>query len=911
MNSTSDCFTSHERLAEQFIALANRVAAGEGVSRVLGASLELAAEATGVEELVAVMQSFDASRALGVTACLHGAGKRCDVEPQTIEELARRALKTTEVVAEGAWAAFRWGDDARVPGAWVFPSKALGPAFGKDAFGWLRTLGSQLWSAWRQEAADFAGQRWESEIAFLNDVVNDCATLPLERLLDTVSGRICRAFDAALCALWVIDESAEDLSLEVTSAPRVGLPPTLAPRLVPKGPIARALAEATPVRLGTEALGLDSLTRFARATHAHDAFLMPFIVAGRVEGVSVVLRETPLADQEVHRLLVACRHVASAFASARQVQVANERAKELEVVQSVAEALGGSLESETLSGHALSQLCTALRASAGAVYLLKGRNFRSLYAEGLSSEQRERALKASADEPLIAAGLAAGRAIDRRVARIEEPTRTLLADIELERVAVAPLRIVRPGEPDATGVVVVGRKDDRRFTPGELRVLSAVTAQLAVALQNASLFEETQRRMEEMALVVDASAALARSDVDRDALDEVARRLARLAGVEACSIFVVDEEKRLLEGRGTSAPRTVDIETVVVPLDADSISARAARERVPADGTSLQSDPYLKNIALTRPAFATAVPLLSANATVAVLVLSDERPSRRLRPESLARLGTLGTQIAMALERARLVHALESSIAELAHAQRELVRQERLAALGEMAALVAHEIRNPLGAIFNSLAALGRLVPFEGDARSAFHIMREEADRLDRIVGDMLDYTRPLRPTVVPASLDRLVRDAVESARASERRRGTPVDALTVEVHVDPTVPLVRVDERLMHQAVVNVVSNAMQSVAPGGHIDIRLLGHGQGDARIARIEVADDGAGFPMENRERLFEPFATTKAAGSGLGLAVVRRVMDAHAGDVSVVDRAGGGTVFRLDVPAADLPPPRAET
>jgi signal transduction histidine kinase len=241
---------------------------------------------------------------------------------------------------------------------------------------------------------------------------------------------------------------------------------------------------------------------------------------------------------------------------------------------------------------------------------------------------------------------------------------------------------------------------------------------------------------------------------------------------------------------------------------------------------------------------------------------------------------------------------------ELEKAQSQLLRRERLAALGELAALVAHEVRNPLGVIFNCLGSLAKLVELDGDARRVYEIIREEADRLNRIVGDMLDYTRPSEPQLRPGALDRVLADALQSARASEKNRGTPVDHIHTSLAVDAELPPVPMDERLVHQAMVNLLSNALQSVPKGGHV--RLSGQlaTENGRRVARIEVADDGPGIPEELTARLFEPFFTTKATGSGLGLAVVKRIVDGHRGEVGVRTSPGQGTTFIVDLP---LEPP----
>ena len=273
---------------------------------------------------------------------------------------------------------------------------------------------------------------------------------------------------------------------------------------------------------------------------------------------------------------------------------------------------------------------------------------------------------------------------------------------------------------------------------------------------------------------------------------------------------------------------------------------------------------------------------------------------RWLGAEDLPAFWLFGSQVSAALDAARsiqentrLYEDLRRSYAELARAQDQLVRQERLAALGELAAVVAHEVRNPLGAIFNSLGRLRRLVRPEGDAKMLFDIVAEEADRLNRIVGELLDFARPSRPALRPERLDRVLDEAVAAALAASG------DRIALAREVPDALPLIPMDPRLVRQAVLNVALNAVQAMPDGGTLTVRV----RLVADSAVLELADTGPGIPADVHRRLFEPFFTTKATGTGLGLAVVKRILDEHRGRVEVRSAgAGGGTVFALVLPLA---------
>jgi PAS domain S-box-containing protein len=294
---------------------------------------------------------------------------------------------------------------------------------------------------------------------------------------------------------------------------------------------------------------------------------------------------------------------------------------------------------------------------------------------------------------------------------------------------------------------------------------------------------------------------------------------------------------------------------------------------------------------LAATGFATVawVPLVGRSGTVGLMTLGW-RADLATDAIRLGFLQAAGAHVAAALENARLYDDLTRSLAELARTQDQLIRKERLAALGELAAVVAHEVRNPLGVIFNAIGSLRRLVRPTGDAEMLLSIVDEEASRLNRIVGDLLDFARPTTPLLQLEPVERVVDEAVAAALA---RAGPEVK---LEREVDPGLPPVPMDARLVHQAVLNVALNAVQAMPGGGRLRTRLAR--DGDAIL--LEVEDDGPGIPEDVRARVFEPFFTTKASGTGLGLAVVKRILEEHGGEVHAGGRPGAGAIVTLRFP-----------
>jgi signal transduction histidine kinase len=266
------------------------------------------------------------------------------------------------------------------------------------------------------------------------------------------------------------------------------------------------------------------------------------------------------------------------------------------------------------------------------------------------------------------------------------------------------------------------------------------------------------------------------------------------------------------------------------------------------------------------------------------------------RPTDAAAVALFATHVGSALEVAEFVGALEK-------AQKELVDRERLAAIGELAAVVAHEVRNPLGAIFNALASLRRLIvpPDQAHAETIkdgevlLSILREEAERINSIVSDLLDFARPTLLHTKKVSLGDVFAELSTSAAA--RPEAASVD---VQFDVPSTLPAVEIDPRLLHQALYNLVLNALQAMPRGGTLVVRARHEGSGDRARVLVDVADSGPGIASAIRPRIFEPFFTTKAAGTGLGLPLVQRVVDAHRGELSVAS-SSAGTTFTIALPS----------
>ncbi len=265
---------------------------------------------------------------------------------------------------------------------------------------------------------------------------------------------------------------------------------------------------------------------------------------------------------------------------------------------------------------------------------------------------------------------------------------------------------------------------------------------------------------------------------------------------------------------------------------------------------------------------------------------------------NLTVMGGLAGALYRARERARRdAERIRAQGEALAASERSAFENEKLAAIGRLAAGIAHEVRNPLGVMRASAAMVQEQFDSGDDAHRACAFVVEEADRLNGLITALLAFARPTTLEPQPSSLDAVVERAVELAQA-------PFEAHRVafaDRRDDLAGTSIDVDPGLVSQVLLCLLTNAAEAVAPEGRVRLE----GSRDERGLHLRVADDGPGVPPDARDKLFEPFFTTKAEGTGLGLAMAAQIARAHGGSLRLVPGGGAGpsgrgACFELSLP-----------
>ena len=273
---------------------------------------------------------------------------------------------------------------------------------------------------------------------------------------------------------------------------------------------------------------------------------------------------------------------------------------------------------------------------------------------------------------------------------------------------------------------------------------------------------------------------------------------------------------------------------------------------------------------------------------VGFLACWDERVTEAFASDEIAALLEVSDRCALVIENSKLYHQMKE--------------RDRLAALGEMSAGLAHEIRNPLAAIKGAIQYLDPSKLPEDD-REFLEIIAEEVNRLNTVVSQFLDYSRPLRSSLAPTDVNEVL------ARTFKLLQAEVPEGVTLELELAEWVPRVQADAEQLKQVFLNLALNAFQAMPRGGRLTVGTLvardelafwREGNRRSDVVEIRFRDSGPGIPEEARDSIFVPFYTTKEKGTGLGLAICQRIVKAHGGSIVARSPPGDGAEFLVSLP-----------
>ncbi len=390
------------------------------------------------------------------------------------------------------------------------------------------------------------------------------------------------------------------------------------------------------------------------------------------------------------------------------------------------------------------------------------------------------------------------------------------------------------------------------------------------------------------------------TELNRHASSALERQ--RITALHAAYERVVDISNEIFDyieqGRRAEALRLMeeDLEQVAFPRAEGEVRALQAFSRAASEQSVQQ------NIAIGRLAksLAVAAIILSSLSAIGLALLIRRwfiHPLDEIsQSTAIISTGKLEHQVPIRArdELGRLATSINDMATELKGIQEQLVQAERLAALGELSAYIAHNIRNPLASI-RSAAQVGMHETSDPEGKEILEDIIQAADRLEHWVQQLLSYTRPLSLQRRRQNVNQLMEGCL-----SVYKQALGDKDLTTVLELNPDVPEIVMDPDRMEQAVAAVLTNAIEASPPGGKITVQTAPATTAAPSHVLLRIRDEGRGISPELREQVFHPYFTTKANGMGLGLAIARKIVQQHQGDITLVSAAGRGTIAEITLP-----------
>jgi signal transduction histidine kinase/putative methionine-R-sulfoxide reductase with GAF domain len=423
------------------------------------------------------------------------------------------------------------------------------------------------------------------------------------------------------------------------------------------------------------------------------------------------------------------------------------------------------------------------------------------------------------------------------------------------------------------------------FSKSEEEMLTTVANQAAICIENSGLMETL--------------------DID-EILRLVLEGVTKNVGFDRARLYLVNEKRNVLECKMAVGIDEERIKGIVLRLNPeDSIVARSIFEKQPFIIPDAIKDPRVNPIIKEKFNLHSLVviPLLAREKALGVIAADFINPNKNINKEALESLMAFAQQAGLAIYNAfmyqelktfsqQMEEKIQKTTSDLKKTEAQLIRSEKLAALGQLAAGIAHEIRNPLTSINILIHSMTKNLPSEDSRKEDLRVIEEEIHRMNEILDQFLQFAKPATPLLEKADVSSIFEETLQLLRPQ-------IDKQNIAVEKEfQALPIILMDREQIKQAILNLLMNAIQAMPEGGRLV--LSGRNSEDGQWVRISVQDSGVGIPAENIDKLFDPFFSTKEGGIGLGLSITHRIIDQHRGKIEVESTPEKGTLFTIWLP-----------
>ncbi len=553
----------------------------------------------------------------------------------------------------------------------------------------------------------------------------------------------------------------------------------------------------------------------------------------------------------------------------------------LSLLYQVSNVIHSTLDSQEALQLIVSEAVRVMRASSGSLVLINPTtHFLEIHAaQNLSSAARRLKLRV-------------GEGITGWVARHGKPV--LLGDVTQDKRYVSVRRDVRSElavplevQGEVRGVINVDSERLNAFSADDQELLQELALQAAKVIHNTWLYEQLRLKV----MLFESLASVSRTINSTLNLDEALRAITKeaceLMRARMCSLMLLDESRDWLDLRASYGAGDAYIKKPRLAVG-ESLIGVVVRRKKPLQVANVQADSRYQNIELARReglVSLLSVPLIFSGQCIGALSVYTARPYN-FSNEEIKILGALAELSAIAIEKARLYE-------RVVDVEEQLRQNEKLSALGLLAAEVAHEIRNPLTVMKLLYHSLDLKFDAKDPRAKDAQIISAKIEHLNKIVEQILDFARTTEPKFAPVNLNGLVDELSLLVRHKLANQGI---RLVRDLQSD--LPLVLGDATQLEQAFLNLILNAAEAMPDGGSLTIKTTALQSAQVAVA---IKDTGGGMSEEQKQRAFKTvLSTTKAKGTGIGLAIVGRIVETHHGQIRILSRPGRGTTMRITLP-----------
>ena len=423
------------------------------------------------------------------------------------------------------------------------------------------------------------------------------------------------------------------------------------------------------------------------------------------------------------------------------------------------------------------------------------------------------------------------------------------------------------------------------FSKSEEEILTTVANQAAICIENSGLMETF--------------------DID-EILRLVLESVTKNIGFDRARLYLVNEKRNILECKMAVGIDEGKIKEITLPLDPEeSVVARSIFEKQPFVIPDASRDPRVNPVLQEKLNLQSLVviPLLVKEKSLGAIAADHTEPGKNITRETLESVMTFAQQAGLAIHNALMYQELKAfsqqmeekiqkTTADLRKTEAQLIRSEKLAALGQLAAGIAHEIRNPLTSINILIHSLTENLSTEDSRWEDLKVIEEEVLRINEILDQFLRFAKPASPLFEKTNLIPIFEEILQLLRPQIER-----GKIAVKKEFEP-LPLITVDKEQIKQVILNLLMNAIQAMPGGG--ELSMSGRFSKDGYWVELTIQDSGIGIPLEDLKKLFDPFFSTKEGGIGLGLSIAHRIIDQHHGKIEVESTPGKGTLFTISLP-----------